>query len=174
MKYGARGLRRVQRIVVPCRLPAWPASQPLFDLTRDGDAAHGLFATVQPFFRFKAGEARFSGYAGKLRPDHDPFDPCFYVQIWNGERVYRTVAFKGLGYWGILHVDLLRPDRAIRIKDDDPVSMVWNGLDNWTNLDLPFLKGQIWYVEGDTLKVDIPWHKLKANRPRWVLDGRDD
>lgn len=169
MKSGAK----VKPRIVTCARPSWPACQALYDLSRDLEAVEEIVREIQPFFRFRVGEVRLSGYARRVRPERThPVDPVFYVQIWNGASLYHTVAFRRLKYHGILHVDLLHPDRAERIKDDDPVSVVWNGLASWTNIDPNFHHGQIWYADRENLEVSIPWRELKANRPREVLDGQ--
>jgi hypothetical protein len=156
--------------VVPCTRAPWPNARAMYDLSRDFQAREQILRAVQPFFKFKPGEATFSGFVRRLRPDNPSAEPL-YVQIWNGKSLYHTVAFTKLVYCGILHVELLQDARVAQIKDDDPVSVVWNGLENWTNLDPQFQTSQIWYARGEELLVSIPWRVVKANRPRTFLDG---
>jgi hypothetical protein len=169
MRSGAK----VKPKIIPCTRPSWPAMQALYDLSRDSQAVEEILREIQPFFRFKVNEVRFSGYARRVRPERThATDPLFYVQIWNGTSLYHTVAFRQLKYHGILHVDLVRSDRVERIMDDDPVSVVWNGLEHWTNLDPDFQHGQIWYANRENLEVSIPWKELRATRTREFLDGQ--
>lgn len=95
--------------LIACERPTFPALHPLFDLADNLTAARTLIVAVDRFFSIDLDEVRMSGYARKHDSyDGDPGDvgPAFYAQIWHGDKVYRTAAFRNLGYTGILHIEI--------------------------------------------------------------------
>ena len=107
--------------VVPCVRDAWPDLDPFFDLSQNFEAARAIFEAIDPFFRFEAGESKFSGYARRTSPRDGKGPSHFYVQIWEDEEtLYRTVGFRGIGYQGILHVEMVDEGRIDGWRDDDP------------------------------------------------------
>jgi len=116
--------------LVICERPTFPALHPLFDLADDLPVARKLIIAVDRFFGLHLRKVRMSGYARKHDSyDGDPGDvgPAFYAQIWRGDKLYRTAAFRHLGYTGILHIEIPGEEDPTDFFDYDMIGDMCNG-----------------------------------------------
>ena len=82
--------------------PPFPHLRPLLDLTRIPDTADQLIAEATQFFGLDE-DTIFSGVA-RERDIHDREAPL-YIQVWHGERLYRTMAMPSY-YVGVLNAQI--------------------------------------------------------------------
>ncbi len=104
--------------LVACERPTFPVLHPLIDLTQDLAAARAAILAAEKFFR-PFDDCTYSGWCRRvtaLDGKGGPWGPVFYIQLWSGDKVYRTMGVRDLAYTGILHVQLpnnCNPDEAI-------------------------------------------------------------
>lgn len=139
--------------IVPCRREAWPRLRPLIDLTRNVTVARKLTEELWRFFQFKPELLYFSGYA---QPSEDP-EAIFYVQLWEGGELYRSVGFKDLGYVGILHVEPNESSILYEAILTDWVSAAYHGFNDMRYITDGFQRETLCLVRGDYLTVHLPW-----------------
>jgi len=139
--------------IVPCKREAWPRLAPLTDLTQNVTIARDIVEKTGRFFKYKPDCAYFSGYAQRT---DDPY-ATFYVQLWDDDHLFRTLAFKNLGYAGILHVE---PDEYSMIEwtiDVDWVRVAFEGFDEIRETVEGLDRERLCWVDGDSLTVTFPY-----------------
>jgi len=97
----------VTQSVVPCRLPAHAHLRALRDLSTLPNVADLALSRARIYFNF-APEVVYSGFA-RVRDDFDSpvrDAPDFTIQVWHGDKVFRTMQICLANYAGILHVQL--------------------------------------------------------------------
>lgn len=83
--------------LVPCARPI--RASLAIDLTENLYLANRFVRTATQFFWLKKDTCLFSGYVSDGQ-DH------FVVELWHKEKRYRTIRFQGLGYAGMLYIDV--------------------------------------------------------------------
>lgn len=140
--------------------PSFPVLHPLRDLTEDLTAARAAITAAIRFFWLDPRHITFSGFARKLdRFDGETgaFGPCFYVQLWEEGLLLRTVAFRGLGYVGTLHVELPKGEKPFE-EDMDAHDLI-GALCRGGAEDLPehYARQVIGYVDEGRLELSFPY-----------------
>lgn len=90
--------------VVPSRREVFPRLRPLLDLTRNVQVAQEIVDRIVGFFKFEDAWPTFSGHARKA-DRQDGKNPLLYVMMADEGGVYRSFAFRGIGYVGVLYIE---------------------------------------------------------------------
>lgn len=88
-----------------CKRPAFPELRALQDLTDDEEMAGAVIRIADSFFALNDKYTVYSGYA-RATDAKDGARACLYAQVWVDDRLRRSVAFRNVGYVGILHIDI--------------------------------------------------------------------
>jgi len=142
--------------LVRCQREAFPRLLPLADLTQQTQTLRELAEIIQPFFNFYYTPwPVYSGFVRKV-VRQDGANPLLYVQLWDEGRVVRSVAFRNIGFVGVLNIDY--PDDQEPHGYVDVIRAIFYGfnqeahsiMEGWTEESLAL-------VDGDRLTVPIPW-----------------
>jgi hypothetical protein len=132
---------------------SFPALHPLRDLSEDLVAARKLITLVDRFFLLDPC-VTYSGMVRKL-DDYDgqtgAYGPYIYAQVWNGDKLHRTVAFKDVGYVGIVHVQSPEDDSISDNMDRDLIGNACNAIEDG------LAESVIGYVADGRLELAIPY-----------------
>jgi len=142
--------------LVTCERPTFPVLHPLVDLTEDLAAARTVISAAARFFWLHR-EPVYSGVARKLDSydgETGPFGPCYYVQLWQDGRLLRTVAFRNIGYVGVLHVDLTGEEP---FRDDPYHDVIGTLCEGAPSLPEGYAEKVIGYVSGGQLEIAVPY-----------------
>ncbi len=144
--------------IVPCRHAAWPVLHPLVDLTEDPIAARRAIYAAERFFLLSP-DVHYSGYARRVdaydgEPGHA--GPCFYVQVWHHDRLYRSVGFRNFGYMGILHVEIQSEDVTESI-DRDLIGAMIRSLDGFQGITPDQAVTTLAFVCENRLEIAVPY-----------------
>jgi len=143
--------------LVTCERPAWPDHRPFIDLTTNLNLARKIINTAFYFFLFGTG-VKYSGYARQVTAQDGemPFeDDVFYVQVWEGERLHRTVGYRHFGYVGTLHAEIKEGQLRAEI-DRDYIGDACKGIEANISLPINYASKCIAYVEGDLVQISFP------------------
>lgn len=91
--------------LVPCSQSHQAQLRMLPDLTHNLGVAQAIVNRIAPFFLFELPWPTFSGHA-RAADRNDGRDPPLYVQVVEGSAVIRSFAFRGIGFVGVLNVDV--------------------------------------------------------------------
>jgi hypothetical protein len=139
--------------------PTFPFLHPLKDLTEDLPAARTVITAARRFFWLDTRHTSFSGFARKLdRFDGDPgpFGPCFYVQLWENNVLLRTVAFRNIGYIGILHIELPTGEKPFE-EDADSNDLIGAMCKDVPGVPETYAREVIGYVDEGRLELTLPY-----------------
>lgn len=140
--------------LVASERPAFPALHPLIDLTQDLDLARKLAVIATRFFWL--GEAVFSGFARPLDAfDGEPYSqgPAFYLQMWHGAKIFRTIGLLDLPYTGVLNIEIPAEDDPKDYFDRDLLGDLCKGS---SHLPEDYASTCIGYVRGEKMDITIP------------------
>jgi len=139
--------------LVVCERQSFPVLHPLKDLTEDLGAARKLITLADRFFCLD-NAIQYSGYARKL-DDYDgqtgPFGPSVYVQLWERDKLYRTVAFRDVGYVGVLHACHTGDSPISDVLDQDLIGDACNAIDGG------LAERVVGYVADGRLEIAVPY-----------------
>lgn len=139
--------------------PSFPLLHPLRDLTEDLPAARAVIAAAMSFFWLDVRHTTFSGFARKLdRFDGEtgPFGPCFYVQLWEQGVLLRTVAFRTLGYVGVLHAELPADEKLFE-EDMDSNDLIGSMCRDVPGVPELYAREVVGYVSDGRLELTVPY-----------------
>jgi len=144
--------------LIECERGSWPKLHPLIDLSQNIDIAKRVALIAERFFRLSLGVV-FSGYARPVdETDGNPGSkgPVFYIQVWHGEKLCRTVGFRDTGYVGILHVDLPEEQEFGDSVDMDLIGDLCKGIEKNRPLPDGYAESCIGYVTDGRLEFVLP------------------
>ena len=144
--------------LIECERESWPKLHPLIDLTQNIDIAKRVALFAERFFRLSLGVV-YSGYARPVDATDGlvgPRGPLFYIQLWHGEKLCRTVGFRDTGYIGILHVDLPEDESFDDSVDMDLIGDLCKGIEKNRPLPEGFAESCIGYVTDGSLEFTLP------------------
>jgi hypothetical protein len=95
----------IAEMVDVCKRPAFPELRALKDLADDEEMATAVIRITDSFFYLNDKYTVYSGYA-RVTDAKDSARACLYAQVWVDDRLRRSVAFRNVGYVGILHIDI--------------------------------------------------------------------
>jgi hypothetical protein len=140
--------------LVQCEREAFPKLFPLVDLTQDLGAARAVISAASRFFWLDTRRLQFSGRVRKL---HEGEADVFYVQLWDKEKVYRSVGFRNLGFTGILHVELDESEEEESIAScfsQDVIGQMCRGVDAFPP---SYAESCLCYVADGVLEFEAPY-----------------
>lgn len=139
--------------LVPCFRPHEPQLRMLPDLTFNLHVAQSIVDRVESFFQFETPWPTFSGHA-RPADRHDGKEPLLYVQMVDGTGAWRSFAFRGTGYVGVLNIEDRGKERAFFV---DYLCGVEDGLrQEARSLDTDWAEGVLGLVVGGELVVHLP------------------
>lgn len=145
-------------IFVPCTRGFVPALRPLYDLSLNVESAMSVLQVLDPFFYFtdnpEIGLCVFSGSVRRA-DEYDGTRPLLYVQVWRGTRLYRSFAFRSVGYVGV--VDIACPPEGLGFTRDYLESIFAEFSENCHLLPEGADRQCLVLVEGNQLTLSLPW-----------------
>jgi hypothetical protein len=127
-----------------------PISGELTDLSEDPELSKAVFNEINRVILLTEGVANISGYA------RQGIEAFLYVQVWDQEELLRTLAFQDVGYAGIVHLDLIRPENGEKLYEGDLLADIFHDMDEYFSLSDWTLRNRIWVVKGGNLQFEIP------------------
>ena len=138
-----------------CKLEPWPVLRPMNDLAENALMTRTILERINPFYGFTWSLSRFSGYAAEASEG-----ALFYVQFWtNANKLWRSAAFRNIGYAGVLHVERLKKDESDVdfTIDRDFVEELIDAIGEQRILPNQWAETCMPVVDGTYIELPVPW-----------------
>jgi len=139
--------------LVPCELGAQPMLRRVPDLTQNVEVAQAILDRIETFFCFQDGWPILSGYARRA-DRNDGGNPLLYVQMVDGSGVYRSFAFRGLGFVGVVYIE--EPEGGVSHFCDHLFAIAYGFMQEGPSIADDWESSTLGLVEEGRLAVWIP------------------